>query len=223
MQEMVAFKEKVQIEIIQKEEEKIETGDNITQSEIEEILEKYGTVNKNEDGKIQSIRPIGKDYEIEFIDIYNDKLLNKINEPVLNAIEASISGITSSSYTHEDQYIYPSIDNEKVSSILEYSEGKFIVLKNCKLKFKGEIYSTTENTNTIFGYYKNESKPKDASTMISISATNGNMTPENFEQIIDFEKEDYFYLVWKTMDNVDGCAGSDYEGVLSFTIDIIEY
>ena len=67
MQEIETIKEEIRIKILEQE---IETEGQVTQVEIETILSNYGTVNKNEDGKIKSLTPTGKDYEIAYEEIY---------------------------------------------------------------------------------------------------------------------------------------------------------
>lgn len=74
--------EKIQMEIADKEMEKIQQGESITQSEIEEILNNYGDVVKN-DGTIDSLITTDKEYEIPYTDIYTkvDTKDPVINEP----------------------------------------------------------------------------------------------------------------------------------------------
>ena len=71
LQEKAEIKSGIQLEIVAKE---IGNKGSITQSEIEEILLKYGTVNKNEDGEIESLKPTDKEYEIPFEEIYGGKV-----------------------------------------------------------------------------------------------------------------------------------------------------
>ena len=75
LQEMADLKEKIQLEIATEAAGKLETTDGITQKEVEEILSKYGTVNKNDDGEIESLTPENKDYEIPFEEIYSGKVI----------------------------------------------------------------------------------------------------------------------------------------------------
>ena len=70
-QEKAELIENLQLKIAIKETEKLQNTERITQSEIKEILSEYGTVNKNADGEIESLKPTDKDYEIPFEDIYN--------------------------------------------------------------------------------------------------------------------------------------------------------
>ena len=76
-QEKVEIIEKLKIEIAAKEAEKLQNTTGITQSEIEEILSKYGTVNKEDDETIKSLKPTNKDYEIPFEEIYN-RIINNV-------------------------------------------------------------------------------------------------------------------------------------------------
>ena len=69
-QEKAEIIENLQLEIAAKDAEKLQNTNGITQNEIEEILLKYGTVNKNDDGEIESLTPTDKDYEISFEEIY---------------------------------------------------------------------------------------------------------------------------------------------------------
>ena len=83
-QEKAEIIENLRLEIAAKETEKLQNTNGINQSEIEEILSKYGKVNKNNDGEIESLKPTDKDYEILLEDIYNGKIQKvyaKYDEP----------------------------------------------------------------------------------------------------------------------------------------------
>lgn len=69
VQEIAEIKSDIQLDIMAKEAEVLPSGNKITMAQTEEILGKYGTVNK-EGGKIKSLTPTGKDYEIPFEEIY---------------------------------------------------------------------------------------------------------------------------------------------------------
>ena len=71
LQEKTEIKENAKLEIVAKE---IANKGTITQSEIEDVLKEYGTVNKNDDGTIKSLTPENKDYEIPFEEIYIGKI-----------------------------------------------------------------------------------------------------------------------------------------------------
>ena len=73
-QEKAEIIENLQLEIAAKEAEKLQNTNGITVAEIEEILGKYGTVNKNDDGEIESLTPTDKGYEIPFEEIYGGEL-----------------------------------------------------------------------------------------------------------------------------------------------------
>ena len=73
-QEIASLKEEIQMKIAAEEMSKIEKGEELTQDDIEKILEEYGTVIKNSDGTIKSLQPTGKDYEIPFEELYNNRL-----------------------------------------------------------------------------------------------------------------------------------------------------
>ena len=83
LQEKREIIENANLEIIAKE---LLNNGTINQSEIEDILEKYGTVNKNDDGTIKSLTPENKDYEIPFDEIYNTELPNTDTEPTMAEI-----------------------------------------------------------------------------------------------------------------------------------------
>ena len=76
-QEKAEIIENLQLEITAKEAEKLQNTNGITQSEIEKILSKYGTVNK-EGETIKSLTPMDKDYEIPFEEIYNGTIAQEI-------------------------------------------------------------------------------------------------------------------------------------------------
>ena len=72
-QEKADIIENLQIEIAAKEAEKLQNTNGITVEEIEGILSKYGTVNKEAE-EIKSLTPTGKDYEISFKEIYGGSI-----------------------------------------------------------------------------------------------------------------------------------------------------
>ena len=82
-QEKAEIIENIRLDIAAKDAEKLQTTNGITQSEIEEILEKYGTVNKNDDETIKSLTPTNKNYEIPFEEIYDGKI-NVETEEILS-------------------------------------------------------------------------------------------------------------------------------------------
>ena len=81
-QEISEIKEKIQMKIADKEIEKIQKGESITQSEIEEILGNYGEVVKNGE-EIESLITTEEQYEIPYSDIYTkvDIKEPEVNEP----------------------------------------------------------------------------------------------------------------------------------------------
>lgn len=137
---------------------------------------------------------------------------------IANAFSGSDSGCSSSTSTHEDKLLYPTINDERLNEVINYSNGKFTVLKDCTINFKGYISATTANTAIIFGYYKNQSKPSGASTPTTIQGVNVSST--EFTNVVSFSAGDYFYLVWKALHNYAGNAGSSYQGEVSFSADI---
>ena len=72
-QEKAEIIENLQLEIAAKDAEKLQNTNGITMGELEEILSKYGTVNK-EGEKIESLKPENKDYEILFEEIYSGEI-----------------------------------------------------------------------------------------------------------------------------------------------------
>lgn len=74
--EKASILEKIQLELFNKQSEEVLAGKNgeITQTEIENILSKYGTINKNQDETIKSLIPTGKKYEILYEEIINDNM-----------------------------------------------------------------------------------------------------------------------------------------------------
>jgi len=81
-QEIAEIKENVQMKIVELEMQKLQNGQVITQAEIETILQSQNLeIIKNEDGTIKSIKPVGKDYEIPYEQIYRGQVSQ--NAPVV--------------------------------------------------------------------------------------------------------------------------------------------
>ena len=97
-QEKTKIIENLQLEIAAKEGEKLQTTNGITQSEIEEILSKYGTVNKNGE-TIESFTPTNKDYEIPFNEIYGGSL-DTIIPPTMAEIPEKNENLTAFDRTY---------------------------------------------------------------------------------------------------------------------------
>jgi len=81
-QEIAEIKENVQMKIVELEMQKLQNGQVITQAEIETILQAQNLeIIKNDDGTIKSIKPVGKDYEIPYEEIYRGQVSQ--NTPVV--------------------------------------------------------------------------------------------------------------------------------------------
>jgi len=81
-QEIAEIKENVQMKIAELEMQKLQNGQVITQAEIETILQSQNLeVIKNDDETIKSIKPVGKDYEIPYEEIYRGQVSQ--NTPVV--------------------------------------------------------------------------------------------------------------------------------------------
>ena len=74
IQEIEQIKSMIRIDVVNK---RSKNENRITEDEIEEILSKYGTLNKNEDGTIKSLTPTDKEYEIPYEEIDNGKFTEK--------------------------------------------------------------------------------------------------------------------------------------------------
>lgn len=142
-------------------------------------------------------------------------------EPIVfeNAITGYDNGSSSDTFTHEVKVLPIAINTNDLKDIINYSDGKFTVLKKCIISFTGTAISTTPNTITHVGYYKNGPIPSgvDQSTYI-----NWNENLESFENVrISLEEGEYFYLVWKSMSTTAGCAGADYKGKINISVNVI--
>ena len=76
LQEKASLKEEIRLTILSEQMKKASTKVKITQQDIENILSKYGTVNKDEEGNILSLTPTGREYEIPYDEIYMRKIQN---------------------------------------------------------------------------------------------------------------------------------------------------
>lgn len=96
LQEIASVIENVKLDLVSKQ---LEEEITLTEAQVEGVLNKYGTVNKNANGSIKSLTPEGKDYEIPFEEIWKDKIvesfdsIKKVNKPVL------VSGMTPIKFT----------------------------------------------------------------------------------------------------------------------------
>ena len=75
-QEKAEIIESIRLDIAAKEAEKLQNTNGINVEELEEIFEKYGTVNK-EGEKIKSLTPENKYYEIPYEQIYRGEIKNE--------------------------------------------------------------------------------------------------------------------------------------------------
>lgn len=80
------IKEQIKVELMSVQADKLQTGKTITEDEIENVLNKYGTVNKNDKGELESLTPTNKQYNIpieEFLEIIG----NKNEKPEIGIVE----------------------------------------------------------------------------------------------------------------------------------------
>ena len=98
-QERATVIDNAKLGLVEKQLDDINGSISLTDAQIEGVLSKYGTVNKNEDGSIKSITPEGKDYEIPLSEIWDGTIVEafdrtkKVNVPVL------VSGMTPIKFT----------------------------------------------------------------------------------------------------------------------------
>ena len=98
-QERATVIDNAKLSLVEKQLDDVNGNISLTDAQVEGVLSKYGTVNKNEDGSIKSITPKGKDYEIPLNEIWQDKIIEafdrtkKVNVPVL------VSGMTPIKFT----------------------------------------------------------------------------------------------------------------------------
>ena len=75
--QVASITENIKLELLDKQ---IDERNTLTQTQIEEVLLKYGTVNKNEDGSIKSITTNEGKYEIAFEDLYEGEVIKTYNK-----------------------------------------------------------------------------------------------------------------------------------------------
>ena len=124
--------EHLQLKIATKETEKLQNTERITQSEIEEILSEYGTVNK-EGETIKGLTPTDKDYEIPFEEIYSGSL--GTNKP---------EGPTYTSYTRGQEL---TIGTETFYVLEDSDESKETVILFAKYNLNEEATAQAPNAN----------------------------------------------------------------------------
>ena len=75
--QVASITENIKLKLLDRQIEEVNT---LTQTQIEEVLLKYGTINKNEDGSIKSITTKEGNYEIAFEDLYEGEVLETYNK-----------------------------------------------------------------------------------------------------------------------------------------------
>ncbi len=78
--EEAQIKEQIGMDLFALEASKGVQDSAITQADIEGVLTKYGTINKNKDGTIKSLTPTGKKYEIALEELWSGTLVPSYNE-----------------------------------------------------------------------------------------------------------------------------------------------
>ena len=104
VQEKAEIKSEIQLELMAKEAEVLQNGNALTVAQIEEILEKYGTVNK-EGEEIKSLTPTGKDYAIPYEEIYSGKTKEPTGEE--KAVVGEIVTGKNKPYTNNGTAVIP--------------------------------------------------------------------------------------------------------------------
>ena len=126
--EIAGIKEEIKTEIIA---EQAGNEGNISESALKTILEKYGTINKDEDGKtIKSITTKKEGYEIAMSDIWDGTATKYM------ASEPNVSNIANKTYVtwaeKDGTYEINDTQTTKPSDWYDYENGKWANIKTAK-------------------------------------------------------------------------------------------
>ncbi len=136
--EIAGIKEEIKTEIIA---EQAENEGNISESALKTILEKYGTINYDEDGKkIKSITTTKESYEIAMKDIWTGKTSNNNDKTEIGdksgANSPDITNIANKTYVtwaeKDGTYEINDTQTTKPSDWYDYENGKWANIKTAK-------------------------------------------------------------------------------------------
>jgi len=141
VQEIATVTENIRLDLILKQSNGETT--TLTDAQVLNVLSKYGTVNKNEDGSIKSLTPEGQDYEIPIEDIWKENIeesfdnTRKVNKPVL------ASGMIPVKYNGTNWVICSQTDEEWY----DYEDKKWanVMLSDGTYKDKTQIGQVVED------------------------------------------------------------------------------
>ena len=123
-QERATVIDNAKLSLVEKQLDDVNGNISLTDAQVEGVLSKYGTVNKNEDGSIKSITPEGKDYEIPLNEIWQDKIVEafdrtkKVNVPVL------VSGMTAIKFTMPTEETMGEVIKTSTTDVDWYNYGE---------------------------------------------------------------------------------------------------
>lgn len=145
--EIASLKEEIKMKIIEKEMLKIESKEQLTESDIENILEQYGEIIEKDDGtKVLKIKD--KNYEISYEDLVKADVLKDIKEiPTVTVSDENIwkNTKTIEISTNEKYKIIYTIDGTEPSKTNGTTyEGAFEVNDNCTIKAVYYLESTNQ-------------------------------------------------------------------------------
>ena len=154
--EIATITENVKLELLEKQ---MDEGSILTQAQIETVLAKYGTINKNADGSIKSITTKDTSYEIAYEKLYEGQMLEiynktkKVNSPVLltgmspikftEATETSEGKTVTTNATDESWYNY----TDKKWANARTQDGSMWVWIP---RFAYKLNSGTQTTDVVF-------------------------------------------------------------------------